>query len=64
MHSYVASTFANFHKHIFSLYDINIRSDFVAPYDERHLPAPGVDKGRPAGVDGQVFPTAGAHPQR
>lgn len=40
-----------------------LRSDFVAPYDERHLPAPGVDKGRPASVDGQIFPAAGAHPQ-
>lgn len=42
----------------------SLRSDFVATYDERHLPAPGVDEGRPAGVDGQIFPTAGAHPQR
>lgn len=42
----------------------NIRSDFVAPHDERHLPAPGVDEGRPAGVDGHIFPIAGAHPQR
>lgn len=41
-----------------------LRSDFVAPYDERHLPAPRVDKGRPAGIDGQIFPIAGAHPQR
>lgn len=41
-----------------------LRSDFVASHDERHLPAPWVDKGRPAGVDGQIFSTTGAHPQR
>lgn len=43
---------------------IILRSDFVAPYDEGHLPAPGVDEGGPAGVDCQIFSIAGTHPQR
>lgn len=42
---------------------MSLRPDFVAPYDERHLAAPGVDEGGPAGVDGQVFPATGTHPQ-
>lgn len=42
----------------------DLRSDFVAAHDKRDLAAPGVDKGRPAGVDGQIFSVAGAHPQR
>lgn len=41
-----------------------LRSDFVASHDEGHLAAPGVDEGGPAGVDGHIFATAGAHPQR
>ena len=41
----------------------NVRSDFVTPHDKRHFSAPGIDEGRPAGVDGQIFPAAGAHPQ-
>lgn len=41
-----------------------LRSDFVATHDECHLSAPGVDEGRPTGVDGQIFSAAGTHPQR
>lgn len=40
-----------------------LRSDFVPPHDERHLSTPGVNKGRPAGVHGDILPAAGAHPQ-
>lgn len=40
-----------------------LRSDFVTSDNKRHLPAPRVDEGGPAGVDGDVFSTAGAHPQ-
>lgn len=42
----------------------NLRSHFVAADNKRHLSAPGVDERRPAGVDGEIFSTAGAHPQR
>lgn len=41
-----------------------LRSDFVATHDECHLSAPGVDEGRPTGVDGQILSAAGAHSQR
>lgn len=41
----------------------SLRSDFVPPHDERDLSTPRVDKGRPAGVHGDVLPAAGAHPQ-
>lgn len=40
------------------------RSNFVAAHDERHLPTPGVDKGRPAGVQSQILSAASTHPQR
>lgn len=47
-----------------SKYEKALRSHFVAPNNKRHLSAPGVDERRPAGVEGQIFSAAGAHPQR
>lgn len=43
---------------------LHSHADFVAADDEGHLAAPGVDKARPAGVQGDVLPVAGADADR
>lgn len=39
---------------------LHSHADFVTANDKGHLAAPGVDEARPAGVQGDVLPVAGA----